>query len=121
MLSLNLPGMQGYQFHGPRVKAMPGDQADAERLVARIDSQAGSVAAALGITDTAGHEPTVDAARLNVNITWDDYSQPRAPRFAAVGGYSLAYTLSQCLTERYGWAADARLVPAGAPWSRFQA
>ncbi len=54
MASLGMPGMKEYRSHGMRVLAMPGDQADAERLAARIERQAGAVAQALGMADTAG-------------------------------------------------------------------
>ena len=90
ILSLNLPGMQGYRFHGPRIKAMPGDQV-------------GGLAAALGITGTAG---------IGIIV----YPSHKDPRRKIIG---LAYTLSQYLAGRYGWEADAPLVPAGAPWIRI--
>ncbi|HAE22313.1 MAG TPA: hypothetical protein DCG47_08340 [Spirochaetaceae bacterium] len=54
MASLGMPGMKEYSFYGMRVLAMPADQADAERLAARIERQAGTVAQALGMADTAG-------------------------------------------------------------------
>ncbi len=54
MASLGMPGMKEYRIHGMRVLAMPGDQADAERLAARIERQAGAVGQALGMADNAG-------------------------------------------------------------------
>jgi hypothetical protein len=54
MASLGMPGMKEYSFHGIRVLAKPGDQVDAERLAARVERQAGAVAEALGMEDTAG-------------------------------------------------------------------
>jgi hypothetical protein len=54
MASLGMPGMKEYGFHGIRVLAKPGDQADAERLAARVERQAGAVAEALGVEDSAG-------------------------------------------------------------------
>lgn len=54
MASLGMPGMKEYRIHGMRVLAMPGDQADAERLAARIERQAGAVGQALGMADSSG-------------------------------------------------------------------
>lgn len=54
MASLGMPGMKEYRYHGMRVLAKPGDQADAERLASRIERQAGAVAEALGMEDTEG-------------------------------------------------------------------
>jgi len=53
-VSLGMPGMNEYTFSGMRVLAKPADQADAERLAARIHDQAGTVAEALGSKDTSG-------------------------------------------------------------------
>jgi hypothetical protein len=52
MLTLRMPGMEEYSFYGMRVVAKPSDKADAERVAARIEKQAGTVAAALGITQS---------------------------------------------------------------------
>ncbi|MBU0934720.1 MAG: hypothetical protein KKC64_03825 [Spirochaetes bacterium] len=53
MASLGMSGMKEYRFYGMRVLAKPGDQAEAERLAARIERQAGAVSQALGVADTA--------------------------------------------------------------------
>jgi len=52
MLTLRMPGMEEYSFYGMRVVAKPSDKADAVRVAARIEKQAGTVAAALGITQS---------------------------------------------------------------------
>jgi len=54
MTALGMPGMKEYLLYGMRVLAKPADEADAERLAARIDRQAGAVAEALGAADRAG-------------------------------------------------------------------
>jgi len=202
MASLGMPGMNEYTFHGMRVLASPADQADGERLAARIAKQAGAVTKALGISDNAGigmivypshkdlhrktiglagaflpdwfigdntrdwvlitspsnpgpahsresieqaavHEyvhvltdrintklgywlkeglalylagqqPSSGSVRTYASISWEAYSRPNALQFAEVGGYTLAYTLVQFITERYGWEAVVDLLPADA-------
>jgi len=62
----------------------------------------------------AGQQPSSGSVRSYAAIRWEDYSRPSALQFADVGGYTLAYTLVQFITERYGWEAVVRLIPAGA-------
>jgi hypothetical protein len=62
----------------------------------------------------AGQEPSMSAVQRYAAITWEEYSRPNALQFAEVGGYTLAYTLVQYITERHGWDAVVSLVPAGA-------
>lgn len=62
----------------------------------------------------ADQKPSLDSVYAYTSIRWEDYSRPNALQFAEVGGYTLAYTLVQYITERYGWEAVIRLVPAGA-------
>jgi len=202
MLTLRMPGMEDYFFHGMRVLVKPADQADAERIAARIEKQAGTVAAALGMANTsdigiivypdrkdlhrktigfagaflpdwfigdntrrwvlitspanpgpshsresieqaavheyvhvltdrinkhlgywikegialylAGQKPSIDSVHRYAAIPWEEYSRPNELQFAEVGGYTLAYTLVQYITEQYGWEAVVSLLPSGA-------
>jgi hypothetical protein len=197
-----MPGMKEYSFHGMRVMAKPADEADGERLAARIAKQAGAVTDALGMADSAdigmivypshkdlhrktigfagaflpdwfigdntrdwvlitspakpgpahsresieqaavheyvhvltdrinkglgywlkegialylaGQQPSPDSVWRYASIRWEEYSRPSALQFAEVGGYTLAYTLVQYITERYGWETVVRLIPANA-------
>ncbi len=54
LATLGMLGMKEYFFYGMRVLAKPVDKADAERLAACIDRQAGAVAEALGVVDREG-------------------------------------------------------------------
>jgi len=54
MAVLGMPGMEEYSFYGMRVLARPADKADGERMAARIATQAGAVAEALGMADNEG-------------------------------------------------------------------
>jgi len=62
----------------------------------------------------AGQQPSPDSVRGYASIRWEEYSRPSALQFAEVGGYTLAYTLVQYITEHYGWEAIVRLIPANA-------
>ena len=62
----------------------------------------------------AGQKPSAAAVHAYAGISWEDYSKPSALQFADVGGYTLAYTLIQYLTDRYGWDTVVSLVPADA-------
>lgn len=51
----------------------------------------------------AGQEPNTADVRSHRDITYEEFSAPNAVQFAAVGGYSLAYTMMVYLETEYGW------------------
>jgi len=62
----------------------------------------------------AGQKPSIDSVHRYAAIPWEEYSRPNELQFAEVGGYTLAYTLVQYITEQYGWEAVVSLLPSGA-------